>query len=373
MRRRWFHRQGTEAIATGVLCAFLAASLSGCGVICSLAGSRGNESATQTWVAHQVTMTPAAVRSAATESPPAAATPTSAMTRPAPATATQQATSSPSPAIRKATAAPRPSRTPLPTATPAEMPSPVAPHSPDFPEATYVLVEERVIAGYAVRLWHNEAQDSPEYDGIVTISAAGQATVQINYATGLGELTGEDIIGEGHPAVVVQTYTGGAHCCTITYAYDLGPTLKLVLETPESNCGGEFQDLNGDGVYEFVTCDDSFAYEFCAYAGSPLVKVIMEYDPGQGYVPASPSWPEQYAEDTVRDTQTAEQGKPGDMGEMDDTTKCSVLPLVLDYLYSGDADSAWAALDAYYPYDDLDAFQAQIEEIANKSPLFVKP
>lgn len=271
----------------------------------------------------------------------------------------------------------RPTDTPVPqpaaTDTPLPIPTAVAPISTVFPDVAYVLVEEHVIGSYALRLWEDPAREEFVIDSVATISAVGQPTALIEFASGFGDLTGSDLTGEGHPDVVIETYTGGAHCCFATYAYDLGPVMTKMLETPVSNCGGAFEDLDGDGVFEFITCDDSFAYVYCAYAGSPVVKVIYQYEPDRGYVPASPHFAAHYVEDIAAHTELAEQAQPGEMGEWDNTTKCAVLGLVLDYLYAGNADLAWAEFERLYTYPDAPDFRAEIEEIVSDSVRFAPP
>ena len=271
---------------------------------------------------------------------------------------------------------PRPTDTPSPSPTPPPPPTPTPtlpplPPTPEPPDPAYVLQEERFIASYAIRVWRNPASDAFMFDDILTISGTGQPQVRVESCVDLGEETGTDITGEGHPDVVVKVFTGGAHCCFSTIVYDLGPTLTKVLETPLSNCDGHFQDLDGDGVLEFITCDDLFAYEYCCFAGSPAVRVVLQYEPGRGYVPASPRFPQVYADDIARDLKLAEEATPGGMGEWDNDTKCAVLPLVLDYLYSGRADEAWAAFDRLYTYPDASVFRAEIEQTVSESPLFV--
>jgi hypothetical protein len=265
-----------------------------------------------------------------------------------------------------------PTRTPLPpTDTPTPSPPPTAtPAYAPVPD-TYIVEEERLIGSYAVRLWRNTAADSWRFDNIATISAGGQTLVQIELASGLGALTGTDITGEGHPDVVIETFTGGAHCCFSTRVYDLGPTLTKVLETPESNCGGQFEDLDGDGVLEFVTCDDLFAYVYCAYAFSPFVQVILQYEPERGYVPVSPRFAHLYAEAMATHTRLAEETSADDTGGWDGTNKCAVLPLVLDYLYTGQADQAWSALTQFYHYPDRLLFWAEVVQAVAESPLYV--
>jgi hypothetical protein len=194
--------------------------------------------------------------------------------------------------------------------------------------------------------------------------------VRIESVAELGAETGTDLTGEGNPDVVFRVYTGGAHCCFSTIVYDLGPALTKVLETPLSNCDGRFEDLDGDGTAEVVTCDDLFAYTYCAYAGSPAVQVVLQYDPEQGYVPASPHFVDHYSRAIAKHTEQAEDVQPGAMGEWDATRKCGVLPLVLDYLYTGQNDRAWQAFSRLYDGPDTLLFWAEIMQAIAESPLY---
>ncbi len=291
------------------------------------------------------------------------------------ATMAALATISPSatPPLSPPTALP-PTHTPgstAPTAPPVPMPaSEPAPESiPD----TYVIEEERQIGSYILTLWRNTAADSWSFDSIATIASStdGQILVQHDTVSGIADLTGQDITGEGNPDAVIERYTGGAHCCFSILVYDLGAALTKVLETRESNCGGRFEDLDGDSVLEFVTCDDLFAYVYCPYAASPLVQAILRYEPGQGYVAASPRFAHLYGEMIARHSQLAETAVAEEMGEWDQTTKCGVLPLVLDYLYTGQADRAWEAFGRLYPYPDALLFWAEVTESVSLSSLYV--
>jgi len=273
------------------------------------------------------------------------------------------------------TAAPPISSPTLPAPTPGSTaePSPVATEATDTPmppPSTYVVQEERAIGSYTVQLWRStEGETGLGFDNVATISADGQVLARVDSATTV-DLSGTDLTGEGHPDVIIETYTGGAHCCFSTVVYDLGPTLTRVLETPASNCGGRFEDLDGDGVAEFVTCDDLFAYVYCAYAASPAVTVILKYEAGRGYIPASPRFASLYADEITAHRQMAENAVTDDLGEWDGTPKCSVLPPVLDYLYTGQPDRAWEALDQYYDYPDRKLFWVEVTRDVAGSSLY---
>ncbi len=279
---------------------------------------------------------------------------------------TLEAEPGPTPSVEPSEAPPT---DPAPTTEPASPePQPPTPTFEPIPDE-YSVAEERLVNGYLLQIWRDVAEDAPLFGGVATISRDGVQLAQVMFATEFGMRTGEDLTGEGHPDAVIEAYTGGAHCCFSTHVYDLGPELRQVLATRESNCAGTLEDLEGDGVYEFVTCDDSFAYVYCSYAASPAVKVIMVYEPGTGYVPASSRYPAQYEAAIAQHTQEAAEAAPGDRGEWDGTNKCSVLPLMLDYLYTGRSEEAWQALEANYPHDDRLVFWAEVIQTVEASQL----
>jgi hypothetical protein len=314
-----------------------------CGLIEVPPTAAPDESAVQTRVAQDVAATLTALPVAATTQPP-----------PTPTLIPVQPTNTPIP--------PPPTVAPSPPPPPTPTPMPIPP--------AYVVEEERAIGAYTVQVWHDTADDGWGFNNIATISAGGRTVVQIELVSGLGDLTGTDVTGEGYPDVIIETYTGGAHCCFSTIVYDLGPTLTKVLESPQSNCGGSFEDLDGDGVFEFVTCDDLFAYAYCSFAASPIVQVILQYEPGRGYVPASPRFAHLYAGPIATHTQMAEAAQPEGLGEWDATTKCAVLSLVLDYLYTGQAERAWTEFDRLYGYPDRLLFWAEVVQAVAESPLY---
>ncbi|HEY3246864.1 MAG TPA: hypothetical protein VGK88_01055 [bacterium] len=78
-----------------------------------------------------------------------------------------------------------------------------------------------------------------------------------------------DLSGDGRPELIIQTYTGGAHCCFEIFVYQLQPVFRRLLRFQAGNAGGfEVHHLNGRIVLELG--DDSFAYfsDLC-YACSP--------------------------------------------------------------------------------------------------------
>jgi hypothetical protein len=99
-----------------------------------------------------------------------------------------------------------------------------------------------------------------------------------------GSVSLQDLDSNGTPEVIVQTYSGGAHCCTTyqVYTWQDGEFVATQLGPADGNAG-EFKDLNKDGRMEFLTFDQSFLYAFSSYAGSFPPSIILSYRDGEFY------------------------------------------------------------------------------------------
>ena len=97
-----------------------------------------------------------------------------------------------------------------------------------------------------------------------------------------GEIELQDLNNDNIAEVIVETYSGGAHCCTMheVYSWNGDEFAYLPLGYADGN-GGEFQDIDRDGTVEFLTFDGSFLYQFSAYASSfPPSKILVLTDTG---------------------------------------------------------------------------------------------
>lgn len=87
-----------------------------------------------------------------------------------------------------------------------------------------------------------------------------------------------DLDADGEPEVLVDTYTGGAHCCALTEILRFNGTTYAPFEASWGNIGYELKDLDGDARPEFVTADDAFSYAFSSFAGSLHPPLVLDYD-----------------------------------------------------------------------------------------------
>jgi hypothetical protein len=89
-----------------------------------------------------------------------------------------------------------------------------------------------------------------------------------------------DLDNDTLPELIVQTFSGGAHCCTnnLIYGWDERYSRFSDAETGDLDAGGGiFRDLNNDGQIEFVSLDNAFFYQFGAYAESFPPDQIFNY------------------------------------------------------------------------------------------------
>ena len=83
----------------------------------------------------------------------------------------------------------------------------------------------------------------------------------------------------GQPNVVLDLYTGGAHCCSVeqVFTFDPGAMTYAVAERNFGDPGARIEDLGHDRHFEFVSADDAFAYAFTDFAASGLPLQIMTF------------------------------------------------------------------------------------------------
>jgi hypothetical protein len=78
-----------------------------------------------------------------------------------------------------------------------------------------------------------------------------------------------DLDRDGNAEVIVETFSGGAHCCTNTFIYSWRGDRFQKEEFGFTDGGGVgFDDLDGDGTIELVSRDQSFYYAYSSYAFS---------------------------------------------------------------------------------------------------------
>jgi hypothetical protein len=185
--------------------------------------------------------------------------------------------------------------------------------------------------------------------------------------------SGTDITGDGRPEIVVSTWSGGAHCCYTTTIYSVEREARRILELQSGNCGpGELTDLDHDRTLEVVVCDDSWAYEYCSFADSPMPRVVFAYDAARReYRPATPRFADRYRDEIATEAAEARRRMATEGGRDAGLDKCIALQPALRLIYTGQVDEGRRLIRDLYRRPDIDQFEKETLERAQTSALWI--
>ena len=92
---------------------------------------------------------------------------------------------------------------------------------------------------------------------------------------------GQDMTSDGIPDLLINQWTGGAHCCTTYRLFQLGGEFRFLGAVDAGDYDSRIADLDGDGNWEFIVHDWAYAYNGpWAEAGKPGPYVILHYADG---------------------------------------------------------------------------------------------
>lgn len=237
-----------------------------------------------------------------------------------------------------------------------------------------VLIEEQQLDGHSIELWGHE-RDSMFGQALRIINSEGVIIEQSESAfIELMDNPEHDINQNGIADLVINTFSGGAHCCSGTKIFEFGSTNKVIFDD-FSECPVEFKDLDDDGITEIIGCDSTWAYRYCSFASSALPAIVWEWG-GEYYNIANPEYPgfgKEYL--SFYFSQVLEQNQSPDYG-YDQEHLCATLGLTLPYLYANREDLAYQALKMTFnedlvkdtDFDSLDKFWLDILINYQESP-----
>ncbi|MEB3355195.1 MAG: PPC domain-containing protein [Synechococcales bacterium] len=167
-----------------------------------------------------------------------------------------------------------------------------------------------------------------------------------------------DLDGDDEPEVIIDFYSGGAHCCWFSQIYRYVPDQDTYVMTEHywGNAGGSsFEDLDDDGVPEFFSYDDRFAYEFASYAGSAFPPQFWRFRQGE-MVDVTRDYPDRVYDEAFRLWQTYERA------QQQNSEVKGVLAAYLATKYLLDqGEDGWSRLEAQYRQGDRQQYFADLQ------------
>lgn len=110
-----------------------------------------------------------------------------------------------------------------------------------------------------------------------------------------------DLNHTGQPNVVLDLFTGGAHCCWVeqVFTFDPGTMTYAKAERNFGDPGANIEDLKHDGHFEFVSADAAFGYAFTDFAASGFPLQILTFS-GSRFQDVTNSYPALIRKDAAR-------------------------------------------------------------------------
>ncbi len=91
---------------------------------------------------------------------------------------------------------------------------------------------------------------------------------------------GTDVNADGVPDLVLTGWSGGAHCCFVTWVFSLGEECEVLAEIAGEHTEAAIRQADDDPALEFVVRDWALAYWPFDFAGSSSVEVVLDWQGG---------------------------------------------------------------------------------------------
>lgn len=229
---------------------------------------------------------------------------------------------------------------------------------------------ERAFGSYKLRI---EPANDEQHDLICRAILTSDSGVEIFSASEVGillsSITGSSVTNDGVKSLVLQGFTGGAHCCYRYWIVSLGSSPKLVKEI-RNQTGIAFEN-DADARVVLNTADGGFDYfDDLPHVYAPMPEVYLQLE-GHDLRDVSAQFVQRYDKTIAEARQSLtperiEAFRAGSQATSDSNssfeTKAQVLRIVLSYLYSGRDQQAWNALDEMWPAADRERIAKLIVE-----------
>ncbi|QLE58435.1 hypothetical protein [Nostoc sp. TCL26-01] len=168
--------------------------------------------------------------------------------------------------------------------------------------------------------------------------------------------------GDKEPEVIADFFTGGAHCCvySLIYRYDRTSGQYKSMRQEWGNGGYRLQDLDKDGIPEFDSRDDRFAYAFTSYAASAYPLQIWQYRQGK-MVDVTRRYPKLIA------NHASELWKEYNKIKQQDDGKGFLAAYLADKYLLGQGQDGWRRVQQVYRKSDKAQYFAQLRKFLRET------
>ncbi|MEP7340099.1 MAG: hypothetical protein ABI977_20350 [Acidobacteriota bacterium] len=180
-----------------------------------------------------------------------------------------------------------------------------------------------------------------------------------------------NFLGGSKNQLIVEGYSGGAHCCSEYRIIDLFPGYRSLYDSEDWNVGYDLSpiDLDNDGVFEFTQSIMTFDYFYVSHAGSVFPTAIFKYDGRVGkYLPANRLFSGSVLKDIQKDLSAFQavsrqlEHTAADKLLIHEDYVSAFLKVFLSQVYTGQESKAWLFFEASYKLSDKQKFRADLRK-----------
>jgi hypothetical protein len=210
---------------------------------------------------------------------------------------------------------------------------------------------------------------------VIVKNSLGSRTITSDWAVAVLPLSGSDLNGDGIPDLLLETYTGGVHCCWNYWIVGLGERPTVEAHFYNQRIIDFSHSLRGVPTIE--TVEGGFDYLRTSHAGSFFPGIYLQLQ-GSKLFDISCEFTSKFDRE-IENARTelhrldpdnhAANSDADDAVDDSEQIRHDILAIISSYLYSNRPQKAWATLNTYWPKEDRAALKAKILKIRREGIL----
>lgn len=208
--------------------------------------------------------------------------------------------------------------------------------------------------------------DTANYCSVLTIFRDNKIRFESECTDRFYSIQAEDLDNDGRKEILINQYTGGAHCCSYLVACRIANDRLTVLDSIWwGDSGYEIQDIDKDGKKELAGVNSWFAYAFTNFSESRFNVIIYKFKNSKFY-DATSEFPD-IIKDDIKDLKrqlkeyiatgfvcpkTGEDTFNTDAGSV----KAILAPIVADFYNLGEVEEGYDYVKKVYKCNDVISF-----------------
>ena len=209
--------------------------------------------------------------------------------------------------------------------------------------------------------------DTSKYMTTLKILKDGETLFKNTYEERIADIKQYDLNNDGKKEILIEMYSGGAHCCNSLYLGKFINDKFVFMDTIFwGNSYFSIEDIDNDGKLEIKGTNDMFAYAFTNYAETRFPLLIYSFN-GNKFVNVTSDYKElirNQLEEFRQELKTYFDTGFKCMEINEDTfntdagaVKTMLAAIVADYYLLGEVNKGYELVDSYYKCPDKDKYR----------------